>query len=153
MKISDTLHQIFTFCLELFAFQTGQPAESHVDDVLSLFFGEAEAAAEGFAGDIFIGRRTDHRDYGVNLIDGFLQTFNDVQTRFRFFEVESRAAHNDAAFMLKIVAQGLRQVDDAGNHVTTLIRNQREHIGIEAVLHLRIVEKLVQHHLRRSVAL
>ena len=68
-EVRDPLIKFSCLCLEFLSFETGQTAETHIDDVLSLFVGETESLAQSLFCLVLGTAGTDDLDDLVDIID------------------------------------------------------------------------------------
>ena len=71
MRSSSSLYSFFDF----FAFETGQAAQTHIEDGNSLFFAEAESGHEGLFCHFVRCRFTNGLNDFVDVVEGDEQTF------------------------------------------------------------------------------
>ena len=92
--------------------------------------------------------RPDELDDLVDVVDGDLQTFEDVLPVARLGEVELAPAYDDPQPVSDEVLQHLAQ-----RHDLRLAVDERQQDGAERRLHLRVLVQAVQHDVRHRVAL
>ncbi len=133
---------------ELLTLETGQRAETHVDDRLGLTRRKAKLVGQRDLGFVAVRRRTDDRDDAVDVVDRNPQAVHDVLALFRLAEQVHRAASDDVATVreprLHEVAQGQRA------RLAAIDRQVDDRVR---ALQRRELPQLVQHHLGVFTAL
>ena len=150
-EVSDLLVEFFCLGFELFSFQTCQTTETHIDDVLRLLVGETETLAQSLLCLILSSRRTDDLDNFVDVIDRDQETFNNVLSGQCFFQIVLGTTKNNIFLVSDIVCERVHQVDGLRLKTTLGIRNEREHVGAESVLDLRVLIKLIENNVSVGV--
>ena len=144
-----SLDRRLVLLLELVALETRQAAKLHVQDGLGLQLGQAEALAQLADEELLLALvRADELDDRVDVVVGDLEALEDVRPLPRLGEVELGAPADDLAPVVDVVLQDLFQREDARSLV-----DEREHVEVERGLHRGVLEEVVQHAVRRVVAL
>ena len=82
--------------------------QRHLDDLICLNFGELKAFNKLFLdfGNA-AGRETDDLDDFIDVVDGNLQAFDNVRTRFGFVQIKADTAFYDFHLVIDVVAEHL----------------------------------------------
>ena len=99
-EISDLLHQLIVFILQLFSFQSGQSTQSHVYDSLGLSLGKAKSLHETCLSYTDIFRRPDNPDYFINMIQGDQESLQDVSSFLCFIQFKAGPSGDNFFLML-----------------------------------------------------
>ena len=137
----DELLEFVIFGLELLALESGELAETHLDDGLSLGLGEAELGDEPLAGLVHALGGADVGDYLVDDIDSLEQTFQDVGTLLGLVEIELRAAHHYLVTEIDEVRDDFLEGKGAGTAL-----DQGDVVDGETRLQRSVLEEGVEHH-------
>src|SRR5579872_177882 len=127
----------------LFGIELGSAARGVDVDLLA-----AEVHHQVFAGIGAVGTAANDGDDIVEMIEGCEIAFEDVLAIFRLLQQVGGAAADDIDTVLDEVLDSL---DEA--HFTRLSVDHREQDHREALLHLCVLEELIEHDLRFSAAL
>ena len=133
---------------DLVALHVGQALQAHVENRLGLELAEAELAHQTGAGRCRIRCGTDQRDHRIEVVDGDLEAFQDVQALLRLAQVVDRAPRHH---ILAVVDEDLQRILQIEQLRTPA--DDRQHVDAERVLQLAELEELVLHDLRDGVAL
>ena len=134
--------------LDLCAFHVGELSEPHGDYRLSLSVVQTESLAQSSLGRRLI-LRLPYDSYDlVDEVDGYLQTLEDVHPLLGLFEVKDSSALDDALLMLYVALEHFFE-----REYLRLAADYRQHDSAEGRLQLGHHEQMVEHHLRRSLAL
>ncbi|SUD25102.1 Uncharacterised protein [Paenibacillus macerans] len=143
----NLLQQLVIFAFDFLAFQSGQPAQSHIEDSLSLVETQTELRHQTFAG-FFIGIGSANQgDNFVNMIQSDAQAFQDMRPGFGFFQVEFRAPANNFDLVLQIMTKDFLQ-----RQKLRLVIDDRNHVDAERALHRRMFVQIVQDNVRVHIA-
>ena len=134
--------------LELETVSVRQRAERHLHDGLRLRIVEAKALAQAQLRRGAVRARADDADHLIDVVDGNLETLQNVSALLGLFEVELRAARHHVHLEVDIVLQHVFERERL-----RLAVHNREHNHTERRLHLREAVELIQNNLRGSVAL
>ena len=93
--------------LDFQAFQSGKAAERHIDDRLCLNLRKSETCNQCVTCVLLGAALTDGVNNLVNIVKRQLQTFQNVDTRTRLFQIKNGSAANNAFLMIDIMAQNL----------------------------------------------
>ena len=74
-QVGNAFFQFLIFFFDFFAFETGQAAQTHVEDGHSLFFAQSELRHKGLFGHFIRCRFTNGLDDFVNVVEGDEQAF------------------------------------------------------------------------------
>ncbi len=110
--------------------------------------GQLEALDQPVARGLGIARAADQRDHLVEVGERDQQTLEDVRALLGAAQLVLRAAHDDLALVVDVVADHLAQRQRA-RHVV----DQRDHVDAERGLQRRVLVELVEDDLRDRVAL
>ena len=144
----DVHQKLREFVVELFALESGQALEAHVEYRLGLDFRELKLRNEVVPRGRHVGRASDYRDYAVYRVERSKQPLYDVTPVLGLAQAELRpAAHHLAAVVEEyqhhiLERQLLRSAVDDG-----------EIYDAEGRLKLRARIELAQHEVRVGVAL
>ena len=127
----------------LLALESGQTAQSHLEDVICLDLRKPEALDETRACLGIIARRTDDGNDLVDVVERDDQTLEDVGTLLGLAQLVARATLNDVDLMVDVVVQHVLKAQDVRHAV-----DQRKVIDAEARLQLRVLVELVENNLR-----
>ena len=95
-----------------------------------------------------VGGGADRRDHLVEVVERDLQPFEDVGPFLRPGEIELGAASDDVAPVVDVVLEHPLQAERL-----RLAVDEGEHVRAEAGLQCGVLEELLHHRVRRSVAL
>src|SRR6185369_15105707 len=144
----DALQHVGVLFEDLVALHVGQALQAHVENRLGLELAEAELAHQTGAGGCRIGRGADQRDHRIEVLDGDLEAFQDMQAFLRLAQVVDRASRHH---ILAVADEDLQRILEIEQLRTPA--DDRQHIDAERVLQLAELEELVLHDLRDGVAL
>ncbi len=134
--------------LDPLALERGQRAEAEVEDRLCLDLGELEALHQTGARRVGVLGRADQRDHRVEVVERDQVALEDVRTLLGLPELELRAADDDRALELEVVAQELEQRQRLRHAV-----DERDRVVAERRLERGVLEELVEDDLRDRLAL
>ena len=119
-----------------------------IQDGLRLAVGELPRRDQAFLG--FLGRfaAADQLDDVVEVFESFLEAEQDVLALFRFAQIELRPAPHDIHAVLDEELEQLNQAEFA-----RLASDDREQDHPERLLHLRVLEEIIEDELRFLAAL
>ena len=147
-EVRDFRLEPLDLLLYLVALHVGKLSETHLHDCLCLHLVESEALHQrGTRGRLILARADDADDL-VDEVDRDFQALENVHSVLGFFQVEFRSAADDVLLELDIALQHILKRQDL-----RLTVDDREHDRAEGHLQLRIGKQLVEHDLRRAVAL
>ncbi len=89
LEMFDEFHLLVVLFLQLFAFQTYQRAQTHVDDGRGLTVAEPETFHKARFGRVRGLRRTDYVNHLVDVVLGYEQAFQYVRPLLRLAQVEA----------------------------------------------------------------
>jgi hypothetical protein len=133
---------------DLVALEAGEPLQTQLENRAGLRFRQPEALLHALRRVGRIGARADQRHQLVDVIERDAVTLEDVGALLGLVEVELRAPHHDFAPVQDVVVDDLEQVDGPRPVV-----DQGEHVDAERLLHLGVVEELVEDDTRVRVLL
>ena len=148
LQLGDQLDHREVLVLDLLALERGQPSKLHLEDRVRLDLREREALHQVVARVLDVRRLADGADDRVEVVEGDLQSFEDVSPIARLLEVELGASANDFAAPLDVVLK-----DRLERQRLRLSVDQCDHVGVEGQLQLRVLEQVVQHGARVGVSL
>src|SRR5690606_7901712 len=125
--------------LQLLDLQPGQLRQTHVQDRIRLTLRQLEPATQPLPRFVRRLRPTDDLDHLVDVVDGDLQTLEDVLPLQRLAELELGTPAHHFVSVLHEVVEHLLQAQHPGDAV-----HQRQHDDAEGALHLRVLIELVQ---------
>ena len=104
---SDLFHKCLELFFDLVAFEACEALETHIEDSLCLFFGEAECFHQALT--CFVGRfgRTDKCDDGFDMVERDTKTFQDMRACFGFRQFETCTTCDNVFLMFDIVMKYL----------------------------------------------
>ena len=139
---------------QLVDLETGQLGEAHVENRLGLPLRQRESRLQAEARRGRIIGRTDDLDHFVDVVDGDLQSFEDVFALERLVEIELRPAGDDFVAVVDVVLKHLAHRHHLRHQLSRLqIGHQREHDHAKRRLQLRVLVELIEHHARNRIAL
>ena len=94
---------IYIFIINLFALQTGQPLQAHIQNGLCLALAEAEFFHQRSFGSIGIGAAADSADYFIKMVKRYFQAFQNMGAFFGLAEFISCTAGNNIFLMFQII--------------------------------------------------
>src|SRR5690606_15740887 len=98
--------------------------------------------------------RTNDLDHLVDIVDGDLETFQDVLPVQRLVQVELGTAHHHFLAVRQVVHQRVPERHNLRHELARfLVWNESQQDDAEGGLHLRVLVELVQHHARNGIAL
>ena len=137
-KIGDLLFQLVKLVLELFAVESLQGLQAHIEDGLRLNIGEGKALHELFL--CVVIARADDVDDLVDVVLRDEKALQQVLALARFFEVILRSARDELFLEGKILVDDVAQREDLR---LLLVIHKRQHIDGEARLKLRLGKETV----------
>src|SRR5581483_9377693 len=149
LQLGDELDGRLVLLVELLALEGGAAAQLHVEDGLRLDLREPELL--GHIADeqgLLAAVRADELDDRVEVRMRDLEALEDVRALLGLLEIELGATADDAAPVVDVVLQDLLHGEDP-----RLLVDEREHVEVERRLHGGVLEEVVQHAIRRVVAL
>ncbi len=172
LKACDAVFEVLVLVVDFLLLQTGQTAQTHVNDGLCLWLVEVELEVlravhdaeqrdlvdpERLRHQVFLGLRlvlgrADDGDDAVDVVGCDLEAFQNVRTVARLLEVEARAALDNVLLEADILIEDLAQRQHARLELAAGARYERDVDHRNGVFQLRIGEKLVEDDLRVRVA-
>ena len=125
--------------LHLVALQTCQRTQPHVHDGLCLPVIQPKPLGQAVLCLLHGLAAADDADHLIDVIQGNEQTLQQVISLLRLVQVVLRPSGDHFLLMLQVVGQHFLQVQDFG-----LVADERNHVDTKGVLHLRVLEELVQ---------
>ena len=119
--------------------------------MLRLLLGQSETLTETSFRRLLVGRLTDDRDDLIDVINRELQSFNEMEPRFRARQIKTDAACDDLRLMLDKMLEHIFQAEKHRN-VLAVLGHKREHGRAERILQLRMPVQLIQYDHRCRVA-
>ncbi len=147
-QLGDPLLQVRVLVLDPLALEPGERAEPQVEDRLRLQLAELEALHEPVAGLVGVVGRTDQLDDLVEVVERDEVALEDVRARERLAQLELRAAGDDLALEVEVVADELEERQRPRHAV-----DERDGVVAERRLQRRVLEELVERDLRDGLAL
>ena len=148
LEVRDALAQLGQLVLDLLALEPDQAAQAHLEDGGGLLVAQAEALGQARGGFLVGLGRADDGDDLVDVVERDDEALQDVGAFLRLRQLVARPALDDVFLVLDVVVQHFLERHDARHAV-----DEREHDHAEAHLQLRVLEQLVQHHLRHGALL
>ncbi len=112
-QIGNPFFQFLVFLFDFFPFQTGQAAQTHIEDSNGLLVAQAELAHERRLGNFIRLGFADRPDNLVNMVEGDKQTFQYVGTGQCLFQFKFAPSGYDILLMSQVIMQYLFQRQDA----------------------------------------
>ena len=135
--------QLRKFRFQLLSFQTGESTKPHLHNGAGLRFGQRKPLHEDFLGFLSRMTRPDQPDHLIDIIERNKQTFDNMRPLFRFIQIKPGSSGNNILLMLQIELEHFGKIQ---NLRLTVYKTKLDHT--EGVLHLGMLKKLVQHHIR-----
>ena len=148
IEVGDLLLQLVAFGRQFAVLQTGQRAQTHLDDRRSLQIAQAELLDQGRLGLVGRPSGADGVDHLVDIVLRDQKTQHDMQPLLGFLQVEARAAHHHVVPVLDEVADHVAQIEQIGTAV-----HQRDVVHGERRLQRRILIERIEHHARHGILL
>ena len=148
LVFGDVLEELLVFLLDLVALEAGELAEAHVEDGGGLGVVEAEALEEAGLGLVVVLGGADDADDLVDVVDGDLEAFEDVDAILRLLEQEAGAARDDLDAVVDEALEEELQAHAARGAVV-----EGEHVRREVRLQLGEAEEVVEDHVGLGVGL
>ncbi|EKD29448.1 MAG: hypothetical protein ACD_78C00408G0002 [uncultured bacterium (gcode 4)] len=95
LEISDEEELLGEFVLDLFAFETGETLELHLEDGLWLLVRESELGHEIIMRFFFTPRFFDRLDHRIDIVEGDFETFEDVGASLSDHELVASSAFDN----------------------------------------------------------
>ncbi len=134
--------------LDALPLESGELAESKIEDRLRLDLGELEAGHELLARGVRVLGVADQRDHLVEVVEGDQVALEHVRALERLAQLVLRAAGDDLALVVEVVPDELEQRQRARDAV-----DEGDGVVAEGRLQLRVLEELVEDDLRDGLAL
>ncbi len=147
-ELLDPLDEVGMLLLDLVRLERRQSAQGQLEDGLRLDQCQLEPLDEPVAGRLRVPRAADHRDHLVEVGERDEQTLQHVRALLGPAQLVLRAADDDVALVIDVVADHLTQ----GQRPRDVV-DERDHVDAERRLHRRVLVKLVEHDLGDRVAL
>ncbi|VTR65876.1 putative Val start codon [Desulfosarcina cetonica] len=141
LETGDILEDGIVFRDDLVPLQTGESLQTHVQDGLGLNDRQAEGLHEAVLGFLGGFGSADQLDDGVQVVQGDLETFQDVGPGLGLVQVEARPSDNDLLAVQNKMLKDLLQAQYLG---PVPHHGQEDHA--EAALHLGVFEELIDNH-------
>ena len=133
LQTADLLHQLFVFCFQLFSFQTGQSAQTHIYNSLCLNVCQFEPLHQFRLGNLHCSGSTDNTDHFIDMIQSNQQTFQDMSPFFCFIQLVFCPTRDNLFLMLQVMIQHFQDIHNLG-----LIIDKSQHDDSEGILELRM---------------
>ena len=140
LAAGDELLEVVVLGLELGLLESGELAETHLDDGGGLSLGESEGRHEFGLGLVDIGGTAYDGDDLVDDVDGPEQAFEDMGALLCLLEVEPGAAHHDLVTEVYEIGDDLLERKGTGTAL-----DQRHVVDGEAGLEGGVLEERVHH--------
>ena len=147
-ELGDPLLQVGVLVLDLLAREPGEAREAEVEDRLGLDLGEPELLHQPRARRVGVVGAADQRDHRVEVVERDQVALEDVRALLGLAQLELRAARDDLALVVEVVADELEQRQRPRHAV-----DERDGVVAERRLQRRVLEELVERDLRDRVAL
>ena len=148
LVVGDARHQLVVLVDDLLALQGRETTQLHVEDRGGLQLVDVEQGHQTGAGILDRRRRADEGDDLVEGVEGLEVATQDVRALLGLAQAVPRTTLDDLDLVRDPVPDELLEGERARHAV-----DEREHVGAEGVLQLRVLVQLVQHDLRDRVAL
>src|SRR4029078_6745105 len=139
LELGDELDDLEVLVLDLLALERSEASETHVEDGLRLELREVAPRHEVLARGIDVVRLADRLDHRIEVVEGDLQTLEDVGPSSCLAEVELGPASDDLLAMIDVVLEDASERQRLG-----LAVDQGEHVHVERELHRSVLEQVVQ---------
>ena len=133
---------------DLLPLERRETPQLHVEDCLSLVVVDVQEVLEALARDVHGLRRADQGDDLVQRVERLDQSAQDVGALLGLVEQVLGPADDHFDLVRDVQAHQLVERERAGHAV-----NDREHVGAERRLQLRVLVEVVEHDLRHGVTL
>src|SRR2546430_6075436 len=141
LALLDELADFLELVFELRDLEGGEPGEPHVENFGRLLLRQLEALAQCRIGRGHVLRLANDLHHLVDVVDGDLQTFENVLAVLRPPQLELGAPRDDRVAVLDEVLEQLFQ-----GHLLRRAVDQGQHDRAEGGLHLGVLVQLVQDH-------
>ena len=109
-QIRNLNQQFFMLRFQLFPLQTGEGAQTHVNDGLCLHIGQPEPLNQPFLGNLGRLAGTDNMDHFVDIVLGNEQALQDMVPLFRLVQIILRPPGDHIFLVADIILQHLQKV-------------------------------------------
>src|SRR5205823_1750730 len=147
-ELADALLLVVVVALHFVALERGQLAQAQLEDRQRLGLAELELLHEPYARLVGVGGGADEGDDLVEDVEGLEVALEDVDAGLELAQLVLRAAGDDLALEVEVMADELEQRERARDAV-----DERDGVVAERRLQGRVLEELVERHLRNRVAL
>ena len=153
-QVLDERADFLELGLELLDLEARQLREPHVEDRLGLTLRELEPLLQLGTRLRRVLRLANDLDHLVDVVDGDLETIQDVLALERLVELVLRAPDDDLVPVRDVVLQHFLDAHDLRHELARLrIGHERQHDHAERRLHRGVLVQLVEHHARDRIAL
>ena len=132
--------------LESVSLQTGQCAKTHIHNCLRLHIVQTEAFCQTVFRFLYRRRGADDTYHLINMINGNQKTLDNVITLLCLVQIILCSSGDHVLLMLQVVGQHVLKTKDLRLSV-----DQRQHNDTEGILHLRMLEQLIQNNIRIDI--
>ena len=146
-ELVDGHFQIVAFLLQGPYLQGGELLQPHLEDGLALLLAELEPEGEGLPGGGGVPAPPDDPDDLIDVLQGDEEPLHDVRPLLGLVEIEHRPPGHDLHPVIQEQIEHLPESEDPW-----LVVHQCKVDDPEAVLHLGVLEKLVEDHLVAGTA-
>ena len=147
LQVADRRLDLGQLVDDLLALEGGQATELHVEDGLGLELVDLEELDQAVPGDVDGLRRADEGDDLVERVERLDEPAQDVGPLLGLAQAVAGPPDDDLDLVADPVPDELVEPQRARDAV-----DDRQHVDAEAVLQLRVLVEVVQHHLRHGVA-
>ena len=147
-QLGDALFEVGELCLDLLARKTRESRESQIEDRLGLLFREAKVVHQARSRRLRVVRAADQRDHGIEVVERDQVAPQNVGATLLLPQLELRTTYDDLALEVEVMPHDLEQRHHPRDAVC-----ERDGVVAERRLERRVLEELVQGHLRDRVAL
>ena len=148
LETLDQRHNLVVLLDNLVALEAGQTVQTHFKNSLSLYLTQFEAGNQPFLCFGRVGAGFDNLNNLIEVVQGDLETFEDVGAGFGFLQLEHGAPGHD---LLAVVNEEIQYFAQRQN--LWLAFNDRQHDDAKGRMHWRHLVELVEHHLGDAVTL
>ena len=113
-QISNGFLHVLVVSLQFVSFQSGEAAETHIQDGGGLLVRQVELAHEGVLCDFIGSGFADGTDDFINMVQCNEQTFQDMGLGFGLIQFEAASSGNHFFLVFQVVVENLLQVQDTG---------------------------------------
>ena len=148
VEVVNLTLQLGTLILQFFNLQACQLTQTHLGNSRRLNLAQTKTLLQSLLCQIVITRVSDNMYNFVNIILRNDKTLHNMHTLLRLLQIKASTTYNHIVTMLNEVLNQILQVQE---HRATV--NQRNVVNGKRCLQLGILEKCIEHHISRRIAL